>query len=286
MSSAIRSILFAPANMPELIAKMPRANADVAIVDLEDGTPEPEKNSARGQAAEAYKALRADGWQGRMFVRTNNPRTAWFKDDVAWVLETGFDGISLPKVGSAEEIEIYKQQLEGHSGDRPQVILGIESGNGVINLESIFDAIGSDAVGAYFGGEDYATSIGGVRSESNIENLYPRARGALHAKMRGLSVFDQGVVQIRDEDRFRRECVEARGFGFTGKICVYPRQVELTHEMFQPTEEEVTWSRRLLSEYEKALADGIATPAIDGMMIDGPLVKRAEAIVELAEAAK
>jgi citrate lyase subunit beta/citryl-CoA lyase len=270
--SVIRSIMFAPANLPALAAKMPRSKPDVAIIDFEDGTPVPEKVSGRPQAVEALKTMRDEGWEGRVFIRVNHPSTEWFEDDVKAVFEGGFDGIALPKTSSVEDVQKYNALVEAHvaaGGKEPEVIVGMESGWGIIRIESILDEA-RNVVGVYFGGEDYATSIGGVRSESNIENHYPRSRVALSAKVRGLSCFDQGA--------------EARGFGFTGKICLHPRQTELANEEFQPTEEEIAFAKRLLEEYEKALQQGHATPNIDGMMIDGPLVKRAEALLALAQA--
>jgi citrate lyase subunit beta/citryl-CoA lyase len=284
--SVIRSIMFAPANLPALAAKMPRSKPDVAIIDFEDGTPVPEKVSGRAQAVEALKTMRDEGWEGRVFIRVNHPSTEWFEDDVKAVFEGGFDGIALPKTSSVEDVQKYNALLDAHvaaGGKEPEVIIGMESGWGIIRIESILDEA-RNVVGVYFGGEDYATSIGGVRSESNIENHYPRSRVALSAKVRGLSCFDQGVVSFKDDDRYRRECAEARGFGFTGKVCLHPRQTELANEEFQPTEEEIAFAKRLLEEYEKALQQGHATPNIDGMMIDGPLVKRAEALLALAQA--
>jgi citrate lyase subunit beta/citryl-CoA lyase len=284
--SVIRSIMFAPANLPALASKMPRSKPDVAIIDFEDGTPDPEKVSSRPLAVEALQTMRAEGWEGRVFVRVNHPSTEWYEDDVKAVLEAGFDGMALPKTSSVEDVQKFNALVDAHvaaGGKEPEVIVGIESGRGVIHIEEILDEA-RNVVGVYFGGEDYATSIGGVRSESNIENHYPRSRVALSAKVRGLSCFDQGVVSFKDDERYLRECAEARGFGFTGKICLHPRQTELANKAFRPTDEEVAFAKRLLEEYEKALQNGHATPNIDGMMIDGPLVKRAEAILVLAEA--
>lgn len=281
MTQHIRSILFAPANQPGLLAKMPRANADVAIACLEDGTPVPEKESARSAATDAISALRDDGWEGQMYVRVNEATSQWFADDVRATVDGPFDGIVLPKTNTADDVVALYDALDRADGGRLDVIIGIETGAGVMNLEEILGA-GPSAVGVYFGAEDYATSIGGVRSASNVEVHYPRSRIGMLARVFGMNAFDHGVLEVGDDERFRRECGEARGLGYTGKICVHPRQVELANELFLPSPDEVDEARRLLEEYETALAEGYATPAIDGRMIDGPLVKRAQAIIDLA----
>jgi citrate lyase subunit beta / citryl-CoA lyase len=285
MAKPIRSILFAPANQHELLKKTPRANADVTIACLEDGTPVDEKESARAALTGVFGEMRATGWSGRMFVRVNNRGSQWFADDIRCAIDGGFDGIVVPKVESAADLEELHAVMDAQNDARARemdVIAGMETGRGIINIESIFEA-GRNLIGAYFGAEDFATSINGVRSASNVEVLYARSRVAIHAKVRGMSVFDCGTLAFKDDERFRRECAEARGMGYTGKICLHPRQAELANELFRPTDEEAEWCRRLLAEYNQSLAEGRATPAIDGKMIDGPLVKRAEAILALYE---
>lgn len=281
MPHPIRSILFAPANQEHFLRKFPSIQADVAIACLEDGTPVDEKESSRKLASDTLSALRADGWHGQVYLRINPLGSEFFEGDVACAVEGAFDGIVIPKVGTGDDVSAVLEAM-GPAGGTLPVILGIESGLGVVNIEEVL-SVPCHAVGAYFGAEDYATSIGSTRSDSNEEVAYARARVALYARVWDLSAFDCGTLAIKDDDRFRRECSEARGFGYTGKICLNPRQVELAHELFMPSSHEVAYSRRLLATYQKALADGRATPAIDGLMIDGPLVKRAEAILALAD---
>jgi citrate lyase subunit beta/citryl-CoA lyase len=283
VTTPIRSLLFAPANLGPLLKKLPRSNPDVAIACLEDGTPDDHKVEARGIATQALRELRAEGWAGRMFVRVNHPDTSWFEGDVACVVDGGFDGIVVPMVESAGDVARVAAALEATGGGELPWILGLETGRGLIRIGEIFDAATS-AIGAYLGAEDYATSLGAVRSESNAEIAYARALVALHAKARGLGAFDCVTIRFDDDERFRRECAEARGFGFTGKLCIHPRQVPFANELFRPSEQELAWARRVLAEYAKAEAAGQSTPAIDGLMIDGPLVKRCQALLALGAA--
>jgi citrate lyase subunit beta / citryl-CoA lyase len=283
MSDRLRSILFAPANLPDIIRKMPRSEPDVAVACLEDGTPPDHKVQARELAAGAVRDVRAAGWRGRMFVRVNDVSTEWFAGDVACAVSTPFDGIVLPMVDSRDDVERLMTLLAELGAPDMPIVLGIETVRGVINVDSIMSAAPT-AIAIYFGGEDYATSLGAVRSSSNAELGYPRARVALHARAHGLSSFDHGTVRFDDDDRFRRESIDARGLGFTGKICFHPRQAALAHELFQPSDEEVAWSRRVIEAYDEAEAAGRGAPEVDGQMIDGPLVKRAREILATAAA--
>src|SRR5262245_8423075 len=83
----IRSLLFAPANRPELLQKFPRYPADAFVFDLEDGTPEAEKDSARRALPQIVASLRNQGLKGQLFLRTNSPRSKHVQADLATASE-------------------------------------------------------------------------------------------------------------------------------------------------------------------------------------------------------
>ena len=98
-----------------------------------------------------------------------------------------------------------------------------------------------------FGAEDFISDIGGRRTPEGREVLYARSRVVLAAKAAGLAALDQVVIDIRDDERFRRDAVEGRSLGYTGKMCLLPRQVALANEIFTPDRDEIDWSRRLVA---------------------------------------
>jgi citrate lyase subunit beta/citryl-CoA lyase len=102
------------------------------------------------------------------------------------------------------------------------------------------------------------------------------------ARLAGTQALDQIVAEIRDDERFRADAAMGRNLGYTGKVCVHPRQAELANEIFRPSPEEVERSRQLLAAYHDAEAAGRATIDFEGQMVDGPLVARAQAIVDAA----
>jgi len=268
----IRRLLFAPANRPDLFRKFPRLNADLFVLDLEDGTPAAERPAARTNLKNSVSAARGER-SGNLFVRINAVGADDFDADLEAVLASGADGIVLSKVERAEDIAALPAALP--------VIAGIESIRGVLHAEAI---AASPAVAAvYFGAEDFITEMGGRRTPDGLEVLYARSRVVLAAKAARVTALDQVVVDLRDDALFRRDAAVARNLGYDGKLCIHPRQVELANEAFAPTAAEIDHARRLVAAYEAAQARGQATIDFEGKMVDSPVVKAAMAILAVAE---
>ncbi len=284
---AIRSLLFCPANRADLIAKLPRAGPDAVGIDLEDGTPLAEKESGRRIAIDGARDLRETAPSLRIFIRTNDPRSPFFADDVDAVASAPIDGLIIPKVERTSDV----LDLEASLADAERatgvpslaLVLGIESGLGVLRAVDILTA-SERACAAYFGGDDFATDIGARRTPGGNEVLYARSHVALAARVARVQPIDQGVFAFRDDRRFVDDAERGRDLGYEGKLCVHPRQVALAHRVFTPTPEEIDWSRRVLEAYRAGLRAGRAAIEVDGVMVDGPLVKRAEAVLALADA--
>ena len=279
----IRSLLFAPANRVELLKKFPRYEADAFAIDLEDGTPESEKAAARHQLAETVQYLRAQRVRGLLLVRTNASTSPHAAADIEAALGADIDGLVIPKVGTPPDVERFGAALthaEQKGGRRPLILVGlIESVRGVTNVQSIATADRHLAALA-FGGEDYISEIGGRRTAEGLEVLYARSQVVAAAKLVGLGALDQVVVDIRDDDQFRRDAAMGRNLGYDGKMCLLPRQVELANEGFSPTPDEIDRSRRLVAAYEAARAQGRGVIDFEGRMIDPPLLGRAKAVLD------
>lgn len=281
----IRSLLFAPGNQPELLKKFPRYDADAFVIDLEDGTPEAEKAAARQQLADTVPYLRDQRVRGLLFVRTNGPSSPQIDADLEAALRADVDGLVIPKVGGAADVRRFGAALadaERKGRQRSLALIGlIESAIGVINVQAVASA-DSHLRALAFGGEDFISDIGGRRTAEGLELLYARSQVVLAAKAAGLSAIDQVVVDIRDDDQFRRDAIVGRNLGYDGKMCLLPRQVDLANEVFSPTPEEIDRSRRLIAACELAAAEGRGVIDFEGRMIDPPLLSRARAVLELA----
>ena len=265
----LRSLLFAPANRRDLLAKFPSVGADAYAPDLEDGTPPAAREEARSNLAEALAAARGGRREANMFVRVNPVGSPDFAPDLAAARAAGTDGIVLPKAES-------RQDVAAAAGAGP-VIAGIESIRGVVDAVAIAAAPGVVAV--YFGAEDFAADLGARRTPQGLEVLYARSQVLLAAKAAGVRALDQVVTDIRDDDQFRRDAAMGRNLGYDGKMCLLPRQVVLAHEIFSPSEQEVDHARRLVAAYESAQARGAGAIDFEGRMVDMPILKAAQAVI-------
>ena len=280
----IRSLLFAPANRPELLKKFPRYKADAFVIDLEDGTPESEKGEARRQLADIVEYVRAQHLEGLLFVRTNTPGSSHIDADLDSALRADIDGLMIPKVGTPADLNRFgKAAVDAERTGRRRVdLIGlIETAAGVRNVQAIA-AAEPHLRALCFGGEDFISDMGGQRTAEGLEVLYARSQVVVAAKAAGLNAIDQVVVDIRDDEQFRRDAVMGRNLGYDGKMCLLPRQVELANEVFSPTREEIDRSRRLVAAYEAATAAGRGVIDFEGRMVDSPLLRRARAVLDVA----
>jgi citrate lyase subunit beta / citryl-CoA lyase len=269
----MRSLLFAPANRPDLTAKLPRSQPDGVVLDLEDAVPPGAKDAARAMARTAAAALSSGPGAPAVLVRVNAVDSPWFAADVAAARAPGVAGVVVPKLSDVADVAAVASAL----GDGcPPVVAGIETAAGVWHVA---DVLVPPVAMCYFGAEDYVADLGGVRTVAGQEVLYARSRVALAARLAGVGALDMIVPDFNDDGRFSRECAEARALGFSGKLCIHPRQVPLAAAGFRPSDAEVAAARHLLETYEAAQARGEASVAHEGRMIDEPLAAQARAII-------
>lgn len=271
----LRSLLFAPAVRPDLLAKLPRAEADGVVIDCEDATPPGSKDEGRENARRLGADL-ADGGEA-VFVRVNAVGTPWFEADIAEGIPDEASGVLVPMVESPSQLDQVADALEKARRPGLLVVAGLETAAGVAFAREL---LAHPVVSAgYFGAEDFIADMGGVRTESNTEVLHARSEVALAGRLARVPVLDQVVVAFGDSDRFAREAAEARSLGFSGKMCIHPSQVQLAHTAFTPSAEDVAAAAALIEAYEQAERTGSSVIVVDGRMIDGPLVAQARRVV-------
>lgn len=265
---APRSLLFVPGSRPELLGKVSRWRPDVAVLDLEDAVPAGSKDTAR---AAAITALASTEVPATLLVRINPPGTAWFEADLAAVADGPAHGVVLPKYESTEQLAEVRRRLPSDA----VVVVGIESARGVADCAALL-AAPVDA--AYFGAEDYIADLGGRRTPAGWEALYARSQVVLAARLAGVGAIDEAFVDIGDDDGFVADARAGQAMGYTGKICVHPRQVELSHQVFTPTAEEAEHARAVVAAFESG---GVAT--VGGKMVDEVHVRMARRVLARAE---
>ncbi len=275
--SRLRSLLFAPAVRPDLIAKLPRTGADGVVIDCEDATPPQQKGEGRANARRLSLDISGQGPQ--VFVRINGVAAPWFDDDIEEALGEGLSGVVVPKIEATEQLDRLADALAA-AGHDLAVVVGIETALGVADCRTLLAH--PIVAAAYFGAEDYIGDVGGVRTPDGMEVLYARSRVALAGRLAGVATLDQVVVDFHDHDAFRDEALQARALGFRGKLCIHPSQVRTANEAFVPSKEEVERAHRLLRTYEEAVDDGVGAVAFEGQMIDEALAAQARAVLAAA----
>ena len=273
----LRSLLFAPAVRPDLLRKMPRTGADAIVIDLEDATPPEAKDTGRAEMRSAVADLAG---QLPVLVRVNDDTTPWHDDDLDSLPTEGLAGIVVPKIETIAGLDSLAARLADRGLDMP-VIGGVETALGVADARSL---LAHDVISAgYFGAEDFIADLGGVRTASNDEVAYARAQIALAGRLADVTVIDQIVADFTADDRCRRECLEARAMGYGGKLCIHPSQVSIANAAFLPSSEEIDRARRLLEAYDDAKAQGVASVAFEGQMVDEPVARQARRVLAQAD---
>jgi citrate lyase subunit beta/citryl-CoA lyase len=276
----LRSLLFAPASRPDVLAKLPRANPDGVVLDLEDAVAPSAKADAREHSREAGAMLAREHPQLAVYVRVNAMATEWFADDVARGVPAGATGVVVPKLESAAAVRAAAEALDGAGLHDLSILAGIETVAGVIDVGEI---VREPRVAAcYFGAEDYTADLGGARRADSLEVLWPRSQVAAHAARAGVLALDQVVTDLRDEVLFRRDAEMGRALGYRGKLCIHPAQVEWANASFAPSPAEIERARRIVDAFDDAAAAGLGSIAFEGQMIDEPLARRARAILAAA----
>ncbi|MGI9603274.1 MAG: HpcH/HpaI aldolase/citrate lyase family protein [Acidimicrobiales bacterium] len=275
----MRSLLFAPATKPELVAKLAGRGADAVVFDLEDAVPPTAKAEARALARTgAETLLGADGPE--VWIRVNAVPTPWFVDDIAEALPPGLTGVVVPKIETRAQVAEAIDALAGAGRSDIGFMAGIETAAGVVGADHLLAA---PVTHAYFGAEDYIGDLGGIRTDHSTEVLYARSRVALAARVGGIHVLDQVVTDLGNHDAFLADAATGRSLGYRGKLCIHPAQVDLTHQAFTPSAEQVARARELLAAYEQAAEHGQAAIDFDGQMVDEPLARQARDIVARSE---
>jgi citrate lyase subunit beta/citryl-CoA lyase len=264
MAQRWRSVLFVPANRPELAAKAVAAGPDVVVLDLEDAVPAAQKEGARASLGDAVAAI---GGAAPVLVRVNPVASDGFAADLA-ALPAGVDGIMVPKFDAVEHRDAVARATE------LPVVAGIETVLGVADARLL---LGSPVVACYFGAEDYIADLGGTRTTTNAEIATARALVGMAARLARIPALDLVTIDFHDDARFTGEAREARALGYAGKLCIHPRQVVLANDAFRPSDDEVAWATRLLTAFDEAQG---MTIAFEGLMVDEVVAARARAIVE------
>ncbi len=263
-----RSLLFVPGSQPDRFNKALNSGADTVIIDLEDAV----KPDAKDDARRAVAAWAAPDRQ--VLLRVNANGTPWFTEDAQLARLRGVTGIVLPKAESASDVVA----LVSLTKTKLPIFPLIESAEGMWNAMAIANAPFVHQL--MFGTLDFIADMG---IESDGGELDPfRAQLVMISRVAGIHPPIDGVTPaIDDVERLATETRNGKRRGFGGKLCIHPKQVATVNQCYAPSESELAWARRVLDASEKANGAAIS---IDGRMVDRPVVRRAQRLVDLARA--
>lgn len=281
----MRTLLYVPGNKRTMIQKAPTYGADIVVLDLEDSIPPTEKAAARATVEEAIR--RGELGNARVVVRINGLNTLESTPDLKAVAIPGVWGLRIPKVetpGEIRELDAVVEDLERHAGLEKGTIRFlpiVESPLGVLRAYEIATA-SNRVVAISVGAEDLAVALGTQRSSDGLELRHARGHLVLCAAAAGVAAVDTVYSNLKDEAGLVAETRLVKQMGFSGKSVIHPMQIAPIHRVFAPSPEEVEKARRIVEAYEQAEGEGSGALAVDGHMVDLPVVARARRILALA----
>ena len=284
--SVFRSLLFAPGNHSRKVEKALTLDADAVILDLEDAVAVSEKIATREVVAQALIGPR----RSKGYVRVNAYDTPYCFGDIQAVVGHGLDGIVLPKVETPDQLSTIDwliTQLERDQGldaGMIDLIPIIETGKGLVAVENIAHAP-HRVRRLSFGAGDFSLDMNIRWTMQEHELDYARAKIATASRAARLeSPLDTVFIHLGVLEGLRFSSERARNFGFQGKLCIHPEQIEPVNQVFSPSSEEIEQAQKYVDAFTAAEASGSASIQVEGYFIDYPIVEKARRTLDVAKA--
>lgn len=291
--SVLRSWLFVPGDSERKLEKGRANAADALILDLEDSVANDRQQIAR-DTVRAFLSANRDRARQQLWVRINPLDTELSLPDLAAVMPGAPDGIVLPKVYSAADVNTlanYLSALETREG----LALGstkihsvaTETAASLLQFHTYLKDVSDRLVAMTWGAEDLAAALGASDNRNpdsgQYDDPYLMAKSLCLSTARAIGIQPVGVVYVnfRDLQGLEADCLRDRRSGFVGKIAIHPDQAEVINRAFTPSDEEIAYARRVIDTFERN--PGLGTVGMDGKMLDMPHLKQARNVLALAE---
>lgn len=292
----IRSWLFVPGDSERKLEKGRGNEADALILDLEDAVSNDRQDIAREMVRD-YLTANSDRSRQQLWVRINPLDTDLALPDLAAVMPGAPDGICLPKVYSAEDVNTlcnYLSALEAREGlelgSTKILCVATETAASLLTFHTYLEGVSDRLVGMTWGAEDLSAALGAMDNmnpnSGEYDDPYLMAKSLCLAACRAVDVQPVGVVYVnfRDDAGLEMECLRDRKAGFIGKIAIHPAQPPIINRAFTPSDAEVDYAQRVVDMFEQN--PGLGTVGLDGKMLDMPHLKQARNVLSMAEQIK
>ena len=283
-----RTMMFVPGANVAMLRDAPLYGADSIMFDLEDAVSLKEKDSARTLVHFALKTF--DYSNVETVVRINGLDTVGALDVEAMVL-AGVNVIRLPKTETAQDIVdvdeiITRVEKENNIPvGTTKMMAAIESAEGTLNAPEIARASGR-LIGIALGAEDYVTNMKTKRYPDGNELFFARSLILHSARAAGIAAIDTVYSDVDNVEGFTAEVERIKQLGFDGKSVINPRQIPIVNKIYAPTDKEIQNAKEVIWAIREAESKGSGVIALNGKMIDKPIVERAQRVIALAKAAK
>jgi len=276
-----RTMLFVPAHREDLINKAAHSAADCIVLDLQDATPPNKKAAARDTTA---KILRS-GLLGSKttMVRVNAPGTDLFQADVESIVCERLDGVVCPMVNSSEDIKVLDETLgeveaQADLNSHTPIVALLETPSGILNAHPIACS-SRRVIGLMFGAEDFLVEMGTACDAEGLILHTPRALVAMAARAAGVEAIDTPYVDVHDLDGLKRHAERGRSLGMSGILVLSPRQIDVAHVVFSPSEEEVRRAQEAILQVNGVQETGQSYALVDGELVAPAREKRARRVL-------
>ncbi|KAB1458361.1 citrate (pro-3S)-lyase subunit beta [Vibrio panuliri] len=281
-----RSMLFVPGSNAAMLSTSFIYDADAIMFDLEDSVSVREKDTARMLV---YNALQHPFYDNiETVVRVNSLETEYGRADVMAMVKAGVNVIRLAKTDTLQDVVDMEMMIEhaemefGRELGSTKMLAAIESAMGINNAVAIANG-SSRLIGIALGAEDYVRDLRTQRSPEGIELLFARCSILQAARAAGIMAFDTVYSDSANEEGFLQEAQLIHGLGFDGKSLINPRQIELLHNVFAPSQADVDHAIAVIEAAEEGERQGTGVVSLNGKMVDGPIIERARLTLERAK---
>ncbi len=280
----MRTYLFVPGDAPRKLEKGLASGADALLLDLEDSVAPDAKPKAREIVRDYLLAQASRKDRPRLFVRVNALDTGLTDADLDVVMTARPDGILFPKSRRGGDVTHLDAKITAREalhnieeGTTRILVLVTESAEALFGLSN-YRGSSERLDGMTWGAEDLSADLG-AETNRNERGDYTdpyrlaRAQCLIAAVAAGVAPIDSIYPNFRDADGLRREALEGRRDGFTGKMAIHPDQVPVINEIYTPSAESIAQAKRLIDAFAAAGNAGVIS--LDGQMYDQPHLKRA-----------
>ena len=282
-----RTMMFLNAQKPGLIKDPYIYKPDSIMLDLEDAVAENQKDVARFSLYHALKEINYRGCE--RVVRINGLDTPYWEEDIHCAVAGGCDAIRIPKTESAldvQRVETVVEECEKKYGipeGHTLIMAAIESARGVMKALDICEA-SERLFGIALSGGDYTKDLQTHITGTGLELMGARQNMIIAARAAGVQCFDTVYTNLDDMEGFRHDVETIHLMGFDGKSIINPRQINIVHEIFTPTQKDIIFAEKVVKEIDEKKALGIGVFTVDGKMIDIAFYDGAKRTIELAKA--